>query len=111
MSTLPILDRFHLDDMTGGDQVFERELLQLFLTDIQTQLAGIELALNQNNPTELQRHAHQVKGSCFNVGAIALGTLAAHLEVQAQTGTTQTWGLLAQMKMGLAELQTHLARV
>jgi HPt (histidine-containing phosphotransfer) domain-containing protein len=73
-----------LHDLSGHDPAFERELLQIFLQDTQTQLARLEAAWAIGDFVEVRLTAHHIKGASANVGAVTLAKWAAQIETAAR---------------------------
>ena len=93
--TAPVsLQRIH--DITDGDEAFERELIESFLTDMEERLGDLESALGEGNTEEVMRQVHSIKGSSANAGAKGLQEIARRME---QTGA----GMDACMPVELLE--------
>lgn len=79
MSDSPIdLDR--IQDATGGDAEFMRELVGIFLEDAQLRIQELHRALIAGDPSEFGKTAHKLKGSSANLGAVGICSLAKTLE-------------------------------
>ena len=77
----------NLVEITGGDLEFVDELVDTYLEDGEAQIAALRSAVAAGaNPDDLVRPAHSMKSSSINVGALALGDLARHLEEAARRG-------------------------
>lgn len=74
------IDLNRLDQITAGDESLRRELIEMFLADTEDRFAALESAIIEENGQQLNRTAHSIKGSCANMGATALQTLALELE-------------------------------
>ncbi|MDM7916088.1 MAG: response regulator, partial [Candidatus Eisenbacteria bacterium] len=66
------LDRSRLEEVSGGDSEFERELLQEFLTGAPKLLAQAQAAAGGVDVPVGMRAAHTLKGSAASVGAVPL---------------------------------------
>ena len=77
------MDFTRLRETSGGDLDFEREVLALYLKDTRGRLVRIHEGLITDNPEEIRRLAHTIKGASASAGAVQLNTLAAQLEEQA----------------------------
>ncbi|MBI5264639.1 MAG: Hpt domain-containing protein [Bradyrhizobium sp.] len=75
------LDLDHLDRMTLGDAVLEREVLALF-SEQSRRLISTIAAL----PADASSLAHTLKGSARGIGAFAVAQAAARLEAAVRTG-------------------------
>jgi len=74
----------YLHEVSGNDPGFERELLEVFLADLQKHLGVLEGAAAAKDWQTLERRAHQVKGAASNVGAEELHRLCKQLEAAAK---------------------------
>lgn len=75
------LDLDHLERMTLGDIILEREVLAMFSEQSQRLVSTIAAL-----PTDAGSLAHKLKGSARGIGAFAVADAAARLEVAARTG-------------------------
>jgi HPt (histidine-containing phosphotransfer) domain-containing protein len=102
MSTLLDLDTLNtLKDVIGDDL---KEIIDSFLQLLPGQVDAIESSARTNDTTNMRLHAHTLKGSSSNVGALALAELSHKLEDMAKLG--QTEASLGQM----SELRSLSAR-
>lgn len=75
--TVQVLDEVHLEKQTLGNHQLKREVLQLFLVQIEMLMERIEQVTTDE--TRLAA-AHTIKGSARNIGAWAVAEQAAFLE-------------------------------
>lgn len=97
------LDLERLRSFTGGDEVIEREILDLFLLGAD----GYMLALGASSPgtAAWRQAAHALKGSAQGVGAERIAAWAGRLEsLEAQAGPSA-------VTTGLGELQKMIRQV
>ncbi|MBP0018515.1 MAG: response regulator [Cyanobacteria bacterium SBLK] len=73
-------DREHLDEITGGDREFERELLHSFLNDAESDFEQAERAFADGDAIALERHIHRIKGGAASIGAANIFSIAKQLE-------------------------------
>lgn len=79
MRAVPV-DLRYLQEITGGDRLFFRELMDDFVE------MGVELfrrmaeCVSTGDFEELRTTAHALKGGSFSVGSEALGNMAAEIE-------------------------------
>ena len=66
--------------MRQGRSDIVDQLLQLFLDSTPELLEELHAAVDNADAAELKRAAHKLKGSCQNVGASFMATLASALE-------------------------------
>lgn len=67
-----------------GDEL--QGITELFAEQVVKEAAALDEQVQQRNLDAVARHAHAMKGSCGNVGAMALSNWAATLEKIAKTG-------------------------
>lgn len=80
-STQPYpIDSAYLDQVSGGDRGFQRELLQVFIQDCETQLPQLRQAIAGYDAERMRRVAHRLKGASSNVGANAFCQVVRELE-------------------------------
>jgi HPt (histidine-containing phosphotransfer) domain-containing protein len=72
-----VLDRAHLAHYTMENSALEREIIELFLSQLPVTLANLKEASNQ---TEWKLATHTLKGSAAAVGATRINGIAAELE-------------------------------
>lgn len=75
-----VFDKAALLERVSGDEAFCKQLLGIFLKDLEAQLTELRGAKERNDLDALARGAHQLKGSTSNVGALRLSAVARDLE-------------------------------
>ena len=75
-------------EIVGDDAAFVGDIVDTYLADSPTQLAGMRDALAANDLVTLGRLAHTLKGNSRNVGATLLAEIARELEERARVGDT-----------------------
>ena len=109
----PTLDPSALDrllETTGGDPDFVRELVETFIEDAGTQLAGMEAAAASGSADVMLRPAHSLKSNAASVGALRLSELARGLEADARAGAVpDATARVAAVRAELAAAQAALA--
>ncbi len=88
-----------LDEVSGGDPAFRRDVIEDFIAACRPLLAALAEAVRTGDATAIQRHTHTLKGSGLALGAGAFGAACRELEVRQRAGDTA----------GVAELQAMLA--
>lgn len=74
----PLLDRNRLRDQWSGlDATTRREVMQIFINEIETRKSAIDQAAGL---AEIGEQAHGIKGSANNIGAFYLGDWARQTE-------------------------------
>lgn len=89
MSEVPVLDQSvlrELQETTGDDPDFVRDLVETYLADVPVQLEGIDGAINGNDAEALVRPAHTLKSSSVTLGAMRLGEVSRTLEMTGRSG-------------------------
>ncbi len=76
----PVIDRARLDDASGGDEEFLRELVDIYVEDAEERLAELKEALIAADEDALGRTAHQLKGSSANMGVVCVADEAKRIE-------------------------------
>lgn len=73
--------------LTGGDDSFLHELVEIFFVDSPQRIAEIEFSLGKGDPAKLVHAAHSLKGSSSNFGAWRLGELCERIEQLGRKGS------------------------
>lgn len=97
----PLIDREHLEDISGGDREFEAELMQEFVSSTPTLLSDLERAIEKDDLAAAQMAAHTIKGSCRSLGAGAMAEPCLKIEQSAREGS------LEGATVHFAEICTH----
>ena len=80
------IDPAHLDSVTGGDEKFKKELIDVFIQQLPTLLVGLEKALQDKDYKQLSAIAHKTKSSVALMGIESLRANMAELEIKAKDG-------------------------
>ena len=99
------LDLGRLAEITGDDEGFARELVNLFIEDATTHLATLTEAIEQGEAAVVGEIAHTLKGSASNVGAEPIRGLAYEME---QCGRNREFSGVESL---LAAMRGELERV
>ncbi|HLG94490.1 MAG TPA: Hpt domain-containing protein, partial [candidate division Zixibacteria bacterium] len=83
------VDWGRLEQSSGGDAKFRRQLTEVFLADCESRLGRLNESLRAKNFQRIGREAHSIKGAAANFGATGLSQLAAELEGQAEKKTLE----------------------
>jgi HPt (histidine-containing phosphotransfer) domain-containing protein len=84
------LDLGRLEEISGGDEGFEQELMDEFLGNVPRLLDQAEQAVQRQEAAIGQRAAHTLKGSAAMVGATPLSRAAFALEEAFTQGDMQS---------------------
>jgi HPt (histidine-containing phosphotransfer) domain-containing protein len=79
-----VVDLARLAEITGGDPVLRRGLIDTFILAGEGALAAIETGLRASDRETICRAAHTLKGAAANMGAALLQQAAAALETAAR---------------------------
>ncbi len=91
-----IIDLQRLQEISGGDSEFEKEILESYLVDAQEQIAAVKDAIEKADFTKIKHHAHQLKGASGNVGALEIQKLG--LELEKLSAIQDTINLIESLK-------------
>lgn len=98
-SEMTALDKDAIKEVWEGDLETFAEIGQIFVDELGWRLPGLKDA----NASELEHHAHSLKGAASNIGATELSRLAAELEAIAKTGSeTRVPPLVASIELEAA---------
>jgi PAS domain S-box-containing protein len=100
----PPIDLARLNEITGGDPDFAKELIETFIDSCEAQIVEIDDAIAAADQRSLARSAHKLKGACANIHAEEMRLLVAHLESEALTTN------IADLLTCNAQLQQAFAR-
>jgi HPt (histidine-containing phosphotransfer) domain-containing protein len=104
----------HLDkalalSRAGGDEELLRELAALFLDDYPLTLEELRKAIAAGSATDIEHHAHSLKGSVSNFGASEVVAAALSLEEKGRHhNLTETPAVLHRLESALAALKPEL---
>jgi PAS domain S-box-containing protein len=105
-----VFDRASLLARIDGDETLLQELIGLFLEDAPQRLDHLRNALVNNDPQQLERIAHTLKGAAGNVCAHRTFEAAKRLERLAKMGEVlKTTDAFTDLEMEITRLQTVLS--
>ncbi|MBW3597391.1 MAG: Hpt domain-containing protein [Planctomycetes bacterium] len=97
-------------EATGGDRGLLQELVDAFLAESRSLMAGIERAIADGDAAELQRLAHSLKGGIRFFGADAPAEAAWRMEQAGRDGDfSAAQKLMADLEGELHKLQAALS--
>jgi CheY-like chemotaxis protein len=106
------VDMAALRDLTGGDQEFERELVETFVASGDQCLAEILSALRISDYDTIGKRAHALKGASANIQAAGLAAAASSLESAARANLTgEIDGLVQELTVKLQAVNAELRDV
>jgi PAS domain S-box-containing protein len=101
----PAIDTSQLSELAGEDHEFVQSVVLSFEKSMAQLLSTMQAAAERDEPQQVARAAHQVKGAAANLYASALSTLAADIEANARTLRP------AEVQERLARLAMEISRV
>lgn len=99
------IDLARLEEITGGNPIFAKELIELFFGDTEQALGTMRLLLQTDDRVLLRREAHRVKGGCGHMGALGMLRIAGELERMAPVAE------FADLSLSLGALDAEFKRV
>ena len=78
-----------LNEITGGDEQFGREILRDFVAEKQQEVLTLAALLPAHDHAEIQRLAHRMKGAARTIAANSLAKVCERIEHGAQTADRQ----------------------
>ena len=79
-------DHSQLEAITGGDDEFEREILQEYLQSAPADVAKVSAAVQAGDASALASAAHALKGASATIGAKGFAAIALELEHAGKAG-------------------------
>jgi HPt (histidine-containing phosphotransfer) domain-containing protein len=86
-----LLDLPSLLDRVAGDTELLRDVVDLFLTTLDTQLEEIQRAVQACDARKLERAAHAIKGAAANLSALHASEAAKRVELLARDARIETF--------------------
>jgi len=75
------LDLEQLNDISGFDVEFEKEIFELYEQQFKEKYDLLEEALQRQDKTKSVFYSHDIKGSSANIGAVKVQAIAAQIEL------------------------------
>ncbi|MBN2644718.1 MAG: response regulator [Desulfuromonadaceae bacterium] len=94
-----LFDKLSLLDRLDGDVDLAKMVINLFLEDMPAQLEKLQDCLENEDLEAVGAQAHQIKGACANVSALAMRAIAAKMET---LSAEQNWNVLYQLQADLS---------
>jgi len=102
------LDKPAIDELWAGDLGTYAKIAKIFLEELDWRLPGLSDAC----ASELEHHAHSLKGAAANIGATRLNALTAELEtLSCQGGGQGVEALIEQIKAEAGIVREELLQV
>lgn len=77
---IPVFDTAHFADVCGDDPEFQREIVGDFLSQLDSRLDAIALAVGLRDAVAVRQAAHALKGSAASLGGRALAEASDRIE-------------------------------
>ncbi|MGL4498748.1 MAG: Hpt domain-containing protein [Planktothrix sp.] len=101
-----------LQEISGGDREFEREILQAFVEDAWASLNLMKNFLTLNDYSGFSNQAHQLKGSSSNMGLTGIQDIALELDKKGQQQNINgTEPDLENIEKILKEIEEYLSKI
>lgn len=98
-----------LQEVSGGDTDFEKELIETYIQELDKSLAALDVAIKSSDKPNCIHFAHDIKGSSANVGAEIVRSTSAKMELNAKSGDlTSLVDLYSQLVSESIELKKVL---
>jgi CheY-like chemotaxis protein len=97
-------DRSGLLERMADDEDLMREILGLFVADMPAQLGALRSSAAAADLDALKRHAHTIKGTSANAGAVSMHKLSASIQALAEEGN------LAEVASRIDEVEAEFDR-
>jgi len=81
------MDLQEIDKLTGGDENFKKELIEIFLRQIDEFILKMNSYLNDNKMENLAREAHTAKSSVLIFGMVDTGLLLKEIQHLAESNS------------------------
>jgi len=102
----------YLEDMSGGDEEFVREIIGTFFETSRDLVEGIRAAAEEGSAEKGIYVAHTLKGSSRSIGALCLGDICESLEKLARASDMTGFAVEApRVQEAFVALQAEVAQV
>jgi len=101
-----MLDLNHLSHQTLGNSALEREVLEIFVTQIGRQVESVRTAENERQRSEA---AHTIVGSALAIGAFNVARVAARIEAGEGSGDSDIAELVEVVELTRAFIAARFA--
>jgi HPt (histidine-containing phosphotransfer) domain-containing protein len=88
--SVDLVDMTVLDELLVLDEADLRELVELYVGDVVSQLGHIRAALDVEDAGAISAAAHRIKGASLSIGAARMATLSSDVETAAKEGALGT---------------------
>ncbi len=97
-----------LREATMDDPEFMAELVEMFVTDAESQVVALQQGIEAEQWPAVARTAHRLRGACSNVGAEQLAHMCADIEHQAGGGAPVESSMAGDVQAEFGRVRTAL---
>lgn len=106
------VDLSYIEDISGGDNEFKKELIRIFLNQIPEFLGNMNRFLDSGNYADLAKEAHTAKSSVLIFRMIETGNLLKKIQLQAENDEIDSIaGLLDFVKADMEKASADLTQL
>ena len=106
---LQTMDLQEINKLTGGDESFKKDLIEIFLKQIDEFIIKMNSYLNDNKMENLAREAHTAKSSVLIFGMVETGLLLKEIQHLAESNDTAPIpSLIKKVEIDLSEAKEVL---
>lgn len=103
------MDLQEINKLTGGDESFKKDLIEIFLKQIDEFIIKMNSYLNDNKMENLAREAHTAKSSVLIFGMVDTGLLLKEIQHLAESNDTAPIpSLIKKVEIDLSEAKEVL---
>ena len=110
-AVLPVFEREQFERQMNYDRRLISEIIQLFVTETNHQIAALQSALDAGLDAQVRRLAHTLKGSFGAAYAHQAGAVAREMEAAATGDLSSARKIMPRLKLATAEIQTKLEQL
>lgn len=104
-----LLDFTQIEEISGGDAAFKKELIEIFATQIPDFIKNMTVFFESKDLESLAREAHTAKSSALIFGMKETGEMLKMIQNLAESNSPETIpALVAKVNSDLGQAQMHL---
>lgn len=101
----PIFDWHHFQDLTDSDKALQREMLDVFMHHLQSDVQALEVAFHAGDITEWHGWLHKIYGACASMQAAQLAAVCLDRKTAEADVTVHHQNIIAAYEDLMAELE------
>ena len=110
LNSFEVFDFEHLEKVSMGDDLFQREVLSSYIEDVILRCQKMESFLNTRELEKLVAEAHTIKGASYSIGAKKMGEEALAVEISAKHSDYESVNVrFKKLKLALEETKEILS--